>query len=119
MKAVDCQSSYLKNIFVTDTRKQIVHRLVANINESGLDFDSVVFRGMSGALIVPEVAGVLNKPIVLVRKDDGSHSSHIVEGYAHVKKYIIIDDLIYMGHTITNIVDRMNNHRVNMKWQHA
>lgn len=107
MKANECQSSYLKNVFVTEYRRLIIKYLIDNIHNSKIEFDSIVFRGMSGALLVPEISSLINKPMILVRKDDDSHSSHKVEGYAYPKNFIIIDDLIYSGATVRHVIDEM------------
>ena len=107
MKSEDCRSSYLKNLFVTERRKEIVKRLIEKIKESQIQFDSIVFRGMSGALIVPEISAKLNKPMIMVRKKDDSHSCFDTEGYDKPKQYIVIDDLIYRGDTIRRIDEKM------------
>lgn len=64
------------------------------------DFDSLAFRGMSGAVIAPTVAIALQKELLLVRKpDESAHSYHDVEGNVSSRKYIIIDDFIASGET--------------------
>lgn len=71
---------------------------------AGYEFDSIAFRGMSGALIGPPVALRLNKSMLLVRKDeDDSHSSSKVEGDRNVKRYIILDDFSCSGDTMEAI----------------
>ncbi len=66
-------------------------------------FDTLVFRGFSGALVGPTVANRLQKPWALVRKPgDNAHSNKTLEG--KVKgKYVIIDDFIETGATILAI----------------
>ena len=67
-------------------------------------FDGIAFQGMSGAFIGPPVALRLNKSMLLVRKDgDTTHSAHKVEGDKTVRKYVILDDFISTGDTLTNI----------------
>ncbi len=65
-----------------------------------VDFDTLVFRGFSGALVGPCVALRLNKKWALVRKPgDSTHSCHRIEGYVF-GNYIIIDDFIDTGETV-------------------
>lgn len=99
---------YLNNLFDANSRKCIINRSVSKINKLGLDFDTVVFTGNSGALIVPEIAIALNKPFTLVRKETNSHSCFIVEGFVKFKKYLIIDDFVESGNTARRIIDEIN-----------
>lgn len=63
-------------------------------------FDTVAFRGMSGAIIGPSVAMALNKSMLLVRKpEDTTHSSLKVEGDWAARRYIIVDDFVESGGT--------------------
>ena len=66
------------------------------------NFDSIVVCGMSGLLVVP-VADKLGKNIVIIRKEsDKCHSHYNIEG-SFPKRYIIIDDLIGSGNTISRM----------------
>lgn len=67
-------------------------------------FHTVVFRGFSGSIIGPTVALQLGKSWALVRKpNDSSHSVKTIEG-ALDGDYIIIDDFVSTGDTISDIV---------------
>lgn len=69
-------------------------------------FDSIAFRGMSGALIAPALAVRLRKGMVMVRKDDASsHSSFSVEGNRLASRYIIVDDFVDSGSTRDQIIE--------------
>lgn len=63
-------------------------------------FDTLVGRGLSGALIVPFVARALDKHWLIVRKgNDGSHSGELAEGtLGH--QWLFMDDLIGSGSTL-------------------
>lgn len=87
--------------------KQIRAKLVKLIRESGIKFDAIAVRGNSGLLLGPLVATVLNKGLILVRKDCQSHASYTVEGCTEVKRYIIVDDLIESGKTIKEMRDKI------------
>lgn len=70
------------------------------IKDSGLEFDSIAFCGMSGAVVAPALAIALKKKLIMVRKTmDKSHSSCCVEGYIDAKKYLFVDDFISLGET--------------------
>ena len=100
--------NYLNSVFLNTER--IVDRICNRIKEKGYQFDSIVFQGMSGALISPILAYKLKKNMVLVRKeDDNSHSYLKIESRADIKSFIIIDDLIASGITMHRIFAQLNN----------
>lgn len=81
---------------------------VARENLSSYDFDTIAFRGMSGALSAPVVATALGKSLVLVRKPgDSRHSCFNVEGDTAAKRYIVIDDSVSSGTTLATIIRAM------------
>lgn len=70
------------------------------------DFDSIAFRGMSGAVSAPVIALTLHKNLILVRKkEEKTHSIYPVEGYAASTRYVIVDDFISSGETVRAIRD--------------
>lgn len=92
---------YLGNAVNSEMIAPVVTNLVKLIKESGVQFDTVVFRGMSGALIAPIIAHRLKKEIIFVRKsEDNSHSSRYCEGHTQSQRFIIIDDFIASGETL-------------------
>lgn len=105
-------SPYL--ILDSKKRKETVDKLVDYFtNYCSLNYDSIAFTGMSGAIIAPEVAGRLNKEVILVRKEKNSHSPVMVEGNYDSQNYIILDDLIYTGNTVRFILSQIQNFRFN------
>lgn len=69
-------------------------------------FDTIAFRGMSGAFLGPPLAMQLNKGMVLVRKGvDDSHANMSLEGVKHVSRYVIVDDFVSTMATVKNIID--------------
>ena len=71
-----------------------------------VEFDTLAFRGMSGAFLGPTLALRLNKSMILVRKeDDDSHSFHKVEGNKLASRYVIVDDFVCSGDTQKAIID--------------
>ncbi len=75
-----------------------------------IEFDTLVFRGFSGALVGPTVAHSLGKCFALVRKErDSTHSDKSIEGVVE-GQYLIIDDFIDSGETINNMVSVFPSH---------
>jgi orotate phosphoribosyltransferase len=75
----------------------------------GVEFETVVFRGFSGALFGPAVALALGKSFALVRKpDDSCHSLRLIEGEV-IGPYIIVDDFVATGSTVKAIVNEVGD----------
>lgn len=99
---------YIRPAYDIKKRRAILKMLRAMIKKSGIEFDTVVCRGISGCLVVPTLADSLRKPFLLIRKEgDGNHSGLLFEGHAEVQKFIIVDDLIDTGNTIRAILSAM------------
>lgn len=75
---------------------------------AGYKFDTLVGTGLSGALIVPNLARRLNKHFALVRKPDNSHSGMILEGSIG-ERWVFVDDLISSGATYRRVRSRIND----------
>jgi len=81
--------------------RRVVKAVVDEIMKSKLEFDVITCRGVSGLLIAPTVAMVLNKPLVVIRSEIVSNIHYRkVEGYTGIRKYIIVDDLVETGRTV-------------------
>jgi orotate phosphoribosyltransferase-like protein len=65
--------------------------------------DAIAFRGMSGACIGSILAWNLNLPMIVCRKEKPQSGDLWAFGTYNAKNYIIIDDLIDSGYTITSI----------------
>lgn len=89
-----------------ETTREVVNM----IRKQKLEFDSIAFTGMSGALVAPTVALRLKKNPVIVRKQcDGSHSGRMIEGGTEIGNYIIIDDFQLTGATLKRIFEALNS----------
>lgn len=67
------------------------------------DFDVIVACGTSGLIVVPQIAEILNKNILVVRKPgEKCYSEFSTEGVAP-RRYVILDDLICSGNTVKHI----------------
>jgi hypothetical protein len=104
-----CQSEYLDTSLDRAAADRVIKELIKFIKASQVEFDSIAFRGMSGALIAPIVAFKMKKDLILVRKKESSHSNHAVEGNKATRRYIIIDDFVGGGTTLDTIVSTINN----------
>jgi len=63
--------------------------------------DTLIGRGLSGALFVPMLADALELHWAIVRKPkDGTHSTEPIEGTIG-ERWLFVDDLIASGHTLT------------------
>ncbi len=105
-------SSYLDVAFDPRKSDATIKGIITLISKAKIQFDTVVFRGMSGALIAPIVAHKLGKNLILCRKkSDDSHSGQgICEGWRGNCQYIIIDDFICSGATIRATLDAMKQY---------
>ena len=64
------------------------------------DCDTLIGRGLSGALVVPFVARAMELDWAIVRKPrDGTHSSETIEGIIG-RRWVFMDDLISSGSTL-------------------
>jgi orotate phosphoribosyltransferase-like protein len=96
-------ASWLNQAVCKDGVSQIVKDAVKALK--GVDFDTIAFRGISGALVAPIVAHKLKKEIALVRKpEEKTHSYCKYEGHLSIERYVIIDDLVCSGETIAATV---------------
>lgn len=105
------KSDYLSNVMSPLGLQKAVRKTINIIRKSGVEFDAIAFRGLSGALVGPAVACRMKKGFLAVRKmkEEESHSTVAVEGAVKADcQYIIIDDLISSGATVWNIVTELN-----------
>ena len=101
-------STHTVNFLKPKKLKKLAEVAVKTLNTMSDKYDTLVFCGISGAIIGPMVALAVSKEMVLVRKKgDIRHSVYDVAGYSSPKKYIIIDDLVDSGATATHIQKEM------------
>lgn len=101
-------ASHTCHVLNHKTRNKIIIKAVCNLRRITKDFDSIACCGASGSMVVPQIAELLNKNIILVRKGEKCYSEHMVEGVAPFR-YIIVDDLICSGSTVRNIKNKIKN----------
>lgn len=83
-------------------RNKIIIKAVCNLRKIENTFDSIACCGVSGLMVVPQIAELLNKNIIVVRKGERCYSEFRTEGVAPFR-YIILDDLICSGSTVKHI----------------
>ena len=84
-------------------RNKIIINAYSYLNKLDIYYDSIACCGTSGLMVVPQIAELLNKNIIVVRKNKDGYSDFMVEGAA-TNLYIIIDDLICSGGTVKHII---------------
>jgi hypothetical protein len=98
MNALPIKAHYMERVYdlpalVADARRDL----------AGVEFDTLVGRGLSGALVIPRLADALGVKWLLVRKpEDGSHSGKKAEGELG-RKWLFVDDLICTGSTLREV----------------
>jgi len=105
-------SGYLHSFFEPDKMIKTITDLRQTIAASGVKFDAIACRGMSGLLVSSPLGMMMEKPVIVVRKGtSGTHSGSNVEGYLPVHlKYIIVDDFVETGATIRTIIRRIGEY---------
>lgn len=106
-------ASYLSNVLDPSKREGVISDLVVCMlqeQSKGLRFQAVAFTGISGALVAPVVADRVRVGLIAVRKYEKSHSYLQVEGLGEptVQHYVIVDDCICSGVTISNILNSIS-----------
>ena len=92
----------------------LVAKFLSTLHDSGvegLQFDTLVGTGFSGALVVPTLGRAIHKDYLLVRKpgDSHHHGSAIAEGnYNDSGKWLFVDDGIGTGKTYTRVRHAVN-----------
>ena len=98
-------SLYLNKVIIDKYRINIIDKALKVLKPFEDKFDSIAFRGMSGATIAPILAHLLHKNLIICRKNKKEcHSKIKVEQPLTYKKYLIVDDFVYTGDTIKNII---------------
>ena len=95
-KVLNIHASYLRKTF--DDPQQLADTLHATLYRK-VAYDTLVGSGLSGALVVPAIARILEKNWLIVRKpNDGSHSHRRAEGSLG-QRWLFVDDLVDSGRT--------------------
>lgn len=99
---------HLRDFIDPRAAKRIVQKCKRLLEQSGLEFTSFAFRGLSGALIAPLLAAEMDKTLLAVRKVKSDHGGIPVEGDYNAGNYIIVDDFISSGKTCRAIMEEVD-----------
>jgi adenine/guanine phosphoribosyltransferase-like PRPP-binding protein len=84
-------------------RNKVIIKAVCDLRKISNQFDSIVCCGVSGLMVVPQIAELLEKHIVVIRKrDEQCYSDFPMEGVTPFR-YVIVDDLVCSGSTIKHM----------------
>lgn len=98
-------SDYLK-ILNPRKRAEVVAQCRRVLTTLGWKFDAIAVTGLSGNLVGVDLATLLNKNIMIVRKKDEDNHGKLVEATQPLQddvRYIIVDDFISSGATVKRI----------------
>lgn len=95
--------SHTSRILSHKYRNKMIMTTYQHLKKYDGSYDAIACCGTSGLMVVPQIAELLNKNIVVVRKQIDGYSDFLVEG-ACTRQYIIIDDLICSGGTVEHII---------------
>jgi len=110
-------TDYLEDIYKVNRYQQSIFKLVQAIRkfDTKHTFDAIAFTGTSGAAAAYPLSFILHKPLICIRKDRKNHMGDNYEGAAGIKNYIIVDDFIDSGTTISNVLNITQARNVNAK----
>lgn len=118
---IPCQiiRSHVAHYLVGEEIRRTVDCLVSQISNS-LEFDYLVFTGLSGALTAIPLAERIGKDLIVVRKniEDSHYCQKIEVPNTFIRKdftYLIVDELVDSGDTIRKIIKEINKYAKRLK----
>lgn len=100
--------SYLNEMFDLEQRKDRINMAAKIILEKYPDGNiTLVGTGLSGTIPVSILSHKLNLPMAIVRKEPSPNSTYQVESTEIIRDYIILDDFIFEGGTVENIINKI------------
>ena len=97
-------ASHTSRVLNHKYRNRVIIDAYTKLSKVDFWYDAIACSGTSGMLVVPQIAELLKKNIIVVRKrNEQCYSDFEIEGPS-TKQYIIIDDLICSGDTIKHII---------------
>ena len=82
--------SHTSRVLSHKYRNQVIMDTYTGLKKYDGSYDAIACCGTSGLMVVPQIAELLNKNIIVVRKNTDGYSDFMVEG-ASTRQYIIID----------------------------
>lgn len=100
-------ATYFSEALNLQTRTEVVTRAVRVLSE--YDFDTIAVTGVSGLVVGPILAHLMQKQLFVLRKDNESaHTMAMHSGLLPEEKYVIVDDFIESGRTVFKIIETIN-----------
>lgn len=101
---------YLQKLFDPLTFEKTVDKLISIVEPTyrSHEIDAIAFTGISGSGIGFPVALLTGIPMMCVRKagiDSHNRECYIERSHDDIKTYVILDDLMSSGRTVTRIMD--------------
>lgn len=104
------QTDYLNGLLDRRMYETRMKRLIKALNKFDQSFDTIVGTGLSGSIVLP-LAHTMKKKVCFVRKDKVlSHSQFNIEGPNQIGNYVIVDDTVAEGTTISYIVKQISKY---------
>ena len=107
---------WLRHVTTASERHATIQEALGVLRQ--YEFDSIAFRGVSGAMTAPILAYLMNKNFLAVRKgrsEEYTHSAHEVEGDGRAQRYIIVDDFVADGTTVNCILQAIKRFAPNAR----
>lgn len=110
MKDIERFSPYLDAILDSKKIKTTINNLILMLKkiDRKSPFSTIVVRGLSGIVPASIISYLLDKKICIVRHDLTAHAQYMVEGCVPMTRFVIIDELISSGATISEIFNNLN-----------
>jgi adenine/guanine phosphoribosyltransferase-like PRPP-binding protein len=94
--------------------QDVVDQAVDAVKPYAADFDSIVTEGLSGMVVAIPVALALDKPVVIVRKDDPRdrcfHTRQVEGARDAGTRTLFIDDHVDLGRTLGHVQEELAKH---------
>jgi phosphoribosylpyrophosphate synthetase len=106
------ETHYLHDVYNPKTFIKKINKVANFLKLATEKYDTIAFSGTSGAAFAYPLSYILGKHLICIRKNtDNSHfkiNNLGFEGFLKCKRYIIIDDCIDSGATVSNIIYKIN-----------
>jgi hypothetical protein len=104
---ITSHAAYLRHASRSTTAEIVEHAKQAL---QGVDYDSLVGIGLSGALVVPIIGRALDKHWLVLRKDsESTHASSSLGEGTLGKRWVFVDDLVDSGETRDNVRQKVDS----------
>jgi len=106
-------ASYLGAIFDRKAQDKAIREMKALIKD--IEYDGFVVIGVSGITMGAIMARSCRKRLIIIRKNDNTHSGHTVENFDS-GSYIFLDDLIASGLTFKRVKKALREAHQRFSW---